>query len=276
MSALPRRRAYATTRGLAWPTFGAWAAGALAVVGGATVIALLRADAIRWMLGRDLLLAGAIPVLAAVGVALGLWAVARALLRRPRRGVGAATGGLALSTVALASALAVAAPPRPPAGSGPPVHDVATDWRDPLLPSPALLRLRGADAWPVEAAPLLPEGPTGGGFLGRTVAEINARFCPAAQPLVLPARPLDAYARLRAAAVREGLGVVGGEPAAGRLEAVALRGLLAAREDLIARVRPDGSGARIDLRSIARHGRGDGGSDCARVTRLRAALAQGG
>lgn len=274
MSAVPRRRSYPGSRGRAGPTLGAWAAGFTALAAAVVVVLLLRADAMRWGLGRDVLLAAAIPLLAALGVALGLWATARAGLARPRRGVGAAAGGLAVSALALLMALGAAAAPRARAGGGPPVHDVATDWRDPLMPSPALVRLRGPDAWPVEAAPLLPEGPTGGGFLGRTVAEINARFCPAARPLTLPLRPVDAYARVRGALARERLGVVTDDPAAGRLEAVALRGVLAAREDLIARVRPDGDGARIDLRSIARHGGGDGGSDCARVTRLRAAVAR--
>lgn len=260
-----------------WLTVGAWVAGGAALVGAVTLIVLLRADAVRWGLGRDLLLARLVPALAGLGLVLGAFAAGDALLVRRARRVGPAAGALVVSAAALAVALLAAAKPSvraPGGGLYPPVHDVATDWRDPLLPSPALVRLRGPDAWPVEAGPLLPEGP-GGGFLGRTVAEMNLRFCPAAQPLVLPLRPADAYARVHGVLTRAGLGVVTDDPAAGRLEAVALRGVLAAREDVIVRVRPDGAGARIDLRSIARHGLNDGGSDCARVTRLRAVLARG-
>ena len=40
------------------------------------------------------------------------------------------------------------------------------------------------------------------------------------------------------------------------------------KDDVIARVRPDGSGSRVDLRSVSRVGGSDLGANCARVTRI--------
>ena len=42
----------------------------------------------------------------------------------------------------------------------------------------------------------------------------------------------------------------------------------------MARVRPEGAGARIDLRSISRHGQVDHGINCDRVSAFRAQLAR--
>jgi len=44
--------------------------------------------------------------------------------------------------------------------------------------------------------------------------------------------------------------------------------------DLIVRVKPEGAGARIDIRSVSRSGIADLGENCRRVTRLRAMLAK--
>ena len=84
---------------------------------------------------------------------------------------------------------------------------------------------------------------------------------------------MDAYARTRAAISREHMGMQTDDAAGGRLEASAARGLWGVTDDLVARVRPEGAGARVDLRSIARAGLNDGGANCARVGRLRRAIA---
>ncbi len=96
--------------------------------------------------------------------------------------------------------------------------------------------------------------------------------CPGAVPTVLTTSPADAYARLKAAVVAERMAILTDDPATGRIEATVARGVWGVRDDLVGRVRPEGPGARVDLRSIARAGLNDGGANCDRITRLHGKL----
>lgn len=57
-----------------------------------------------------------------------------------------------------------------------------------------------------------------------------------------------------------------------RLEAVATTLLLAARDDVVIRIEPDGDGARVDMRSASRYVKHDLGSNANRVRSFMAAL----
>lgn len=212
----------------------------------------------------------AIPALAVLGVLFGLLAAILALVAKPRAGVATALVSVAVGSVIFAvwtmsDAKSVRSPP---------VHDVATDWTDPLTFSQKVLDARGDKANPVELAPVVPEGPgSPGGFLGRPVAMVNRDTCPGAAPVILVTPPADAYARLKAAVTAERMALLVDDPAGGRLEATVARGFWGVRDDLVGRVRAEGSGVRIDLRSIARAGLNDGGANCDRVSRIRRALA---
>ena len=243
-------------------------ASVLAVAAAVAAVVGVRQGWLSYSLGKTGLFALVSPALALIGVVLGLLTLALALVK-PRRGLkrGAVATLLGLLTVAIVATLA--ATPH----DAPPVHEVATDWRDPLMPSAGLVALRGPQANPIEEAPAAPEGPRGG-VLGRLVAEINAKTCPAAAPATVLGTPEAAYARAKAALQAEKLAVVTDDPATGRLEAVAVRGLFAQKDDVIVRVRAEGAGARIDFRSISRDGAVDDGANCARITRLRAAVAR--
>ncbi|MBE7219412.1 MAG: DUF1499 domain-containing protein [Caulobacteraceae bacterium] len=249
----------------------ACAAAAASLLSIALAVWGVRAGRIGWTFAMDRLLGGAAPGLAVVALGAGVvagasWVAAKAWKPAIAAGVGAAVAAAVL--LALGAWRARTAD-RALATS--PVHDVATDWRDPLMPTRALVRRRGARALRIEAAPALGEGPRGG-FLGRLVAEENAATCPRAQPLLLPLSPGAAYARLKRAVLAAGLRPVTDDPEAGVLEAEALAPLAwGARADVIARVRAAGDGARIDLRSVSRYGSVDGGTNCRRVVALRAA-----
>ena len=156
-----------------------------------------------------------------------------------------------------------------------PIHDVATDWSQPLMFSPAVMRARGPDANPVEADPQAeyPEpAPPLENWALRRVADFNARYCPAAKPVTLPAPPAQAYQRALQAAEGAGLEVLTRDPAGGRIEAVATSRMYGFKDDVVFRVRAEGSGSRIDIRSISRVGASDLGANCARVTALVRAL----
>ncbi len=152
----------------------------------------------------------------------------------------------------------------------PPVHEAATDWSDPIVFSRALMKARGPGDNPILADPVVP--PDAGAFMNRHVADVNAETCPGARTLVLPFSPDQAYAAARTAVLADGLDLFTDQEAAGRLEATASDPWLGFKSDLAVRVRPDPAGARVDLRSISRQGLSDFGSNCARVTRLVAAI----
>jgi uncharacterized protein (DUF1499 family) len=87
------------------------------------------------------------------------------------------------------------------------------------------------------------------------------------------------HAEARAAMARAGWAVVGDDPVAGRLEAVATTRWFRFKDDIVVRLRdrPDG-GTRVDMRSKSRLGRSDLGTNARRVRTflddLRHALGQ--
>jgi fatty-acyl-CoA synthase len=148
-------------------------------------------------------------------------------------------------------------------GRAPPIHDVSTDWKTPLMLSDAGLAARGDQAQTVEEDPSLPVGSLA--FAGRRVADVNAETCPAARPLVLARSPADAYESAKAAVQAAGLSIVTDDPMDGRLEATGESFWYGLKDDLIVRVRPDAAGARVDMRSVGRAPGADMGRNCRRV-----------
>ena len=154
------------------------------------------------------------------------------------------------------------------AKKAPPIHDVATDWSQPMMFSEAVMKDRGPDANPVAPNPVAAAGP----FAGQKIADVNARTCPGAKPVMLAKAPADAYATAKAALVADGLKVVTDDAATGRLEAVATSFWYGFKDDVLVRVTPQTSGSRIDIRSVSRVGISDLGQNCKRITRLTAAM----
>ncbi len=152
----------------------------------------------------------------------------------------------------------------------PPVHDVATDWNDPLTFSQKMLTARGTDANPVDLEPVLPIGSKA--YAGRAVAEVNAETCPGARPAVLNTTPRQAYVAAKAAVAAAGLALVTDDPSSGRLEATATSLLYGFKDDVVVRVKAQGAGARVDARSISRVRTSDLGANCRRIESLMAAL----
>lgn len=204
---------------------------------------------------------------ALVGLIIGVIALFLALRAKPRLGLRGPSVAVALCGLLLAVYFAWSAG----AQGRPPIHDVATDWRDPLTPSAALLADRSGAKNEIETSGSTPVQAKG--FTGQTVAQINARTCPGATA-VIRAEPVDeAFTRARDAVKAAGLRVVSDDVRSGRLEAVATSGWYGFKDDLMVRIRPENAGARIDMRSVSRVGVSDLGVNCARISRLRQALA---
>lgn len=244
------------------------AAAITAVLVAAVAVVGVRQGWLTYAGGHGIMFALAAPGFALLAVVLGLLTLIFALVITPRHGIKRSAfailaGALTFWGIAQGNATNRDAPP---------VHEVSTDWRDPVMPSDSLVKARGPQANPLEAAPALPEGPQQG-VLGRPVAEVNAKTCPAAVPATLMGTAAHAYARAKEVLLADKMAIVTDDPVAGRLEASAARGLFAQKDDVIVRVRTEGAGARVDIRSSARDGATDGGENCKRLTRLRAAIA---
>ena len=140
----------------------------------------------------------------------------------------------------------------------PPITDVVTDPDDPPR-FETIARLRPRDANPVA-------------YPGRAVADKQRSTYPDVEPLVVTSTPQQAYDTALAVVTKRRWSVVDYRPPQGRregrIEAVSRTPIMGFREDVVVRVRADGEGARIDMRSASRYGPHDLGSNAARITRL--------
>jgi fatty-acyl-CoA synthase len=210
------------------------AAGALGVKFGVIPLAL----------GYDQMTLDWAPKAAMLGVATGVLGLIVALFGGFSRFWKKALLALAITIATLGAMVAANAM----GGRAPPIHDVSTDWRTPLMLSDAALAAGAATAQTVEADPSLPVGSLA--FAGRRVADVNAETCPAARPLVLARSPTDAYEAAKAAVQAAGLSIVTDDPMDGRLEATGQSFWYGLKDDLVVRVRAlgDAAGARVDMR----------------------------
>jgi len=164
--------------------------------------------------------------------------------------------------VSLCIALAALAPPLvllSRAKSVPPIHDITTDLADPPAFA-ALLDARG-------------KSPNGAAYEGAKAAEGQRRAYGDIGPKVIAASPAEAMQRAIDAARALGWEVVASDTAAGRLEATDTTRWFGFKDDIVVRIRPDGSGSRVDVRSASRVGESDVGANAARVREFLAKLA---
>jgi uncharacterized protein (DUF1499 family) len=110
-------------------------------------------------------------------------------------------------------------------------------------------------------------------YAGLYAAEQQRIAYPEIEPLVVASTPQQAYdAAIHFMLRRKWRVVVDRPPQAGRrdgqIEAVARTAFMGLRDDIVLRVRPNGDGTRIDVRSASRYGRHDLGTNAARIKSL--------
>jgi uncharacterized protein (DUF1499 family) len=110
-------------------------------------------------------------------------------------------------------------------------------------------------------------------YAGLYAAEQQREAYPDIEPLQVSAKAPVAYdIAMQIVTRRKWRVVVDRPPQAGRrdgaIEAVARTPIMGFRDDVAVRVRPDGDGARIDIRSASRYGRHDFGTNAARIRSL--------
>jgi uncharacterized protein (DUF1499 family) len=138
------------------------------------------------------------------------------------------------------------------------IYDITTDPIDPPR-FEALARIRPRDANPII-------------YAGLSAAEQQRNAYPEIEPLEEDASAQAAYDAALAVVTKRKWNIVARRPPErgreGRIEAVARTPIMGFREDVVVRVRADGPGSRIDVRSSSRYGSFDFGTNATRVRGL--------
>jgi uncharacterized protein (DUF1499 family) len=139
------------------------------------------------------------------------------------------------------------------------IYDITTDPIDPPRYE-ALARVRPRDANPIA-------------YAGLYAAEQQRTAYPDIGPLGVGATPQAAYDAAFAVVTKRRWRIVEArapQPGRrdGRIEAVARTAIMGFRDDVVVRVRADGDGTRIDVRSSSRYGTFDFGTNASRIRSL--------
>jgi uncharacterized protein (DUF1499 family) len=138
----------------------------------------------------------------------------------------------------------------------PHIHDVSTDTQAP----PTFVAI----------APLRKDVPNGLDYKP-DLAALQKQGYPDIAPLVLPLPPLQVFGRAEQLVKTMGWELVAAQPMELRLEATATTLLFGFKDDVVIRIRPEGPGSRVDVRSVSRVGGSDFGTN---AKRIRAFLTQ--
>jgi uncharacterized protein (DUF1499 family) len=156
--------------------------------------------------------------------------------------------------VALCFALAAAAPPLillEHAKKAPLIHDITTDPFDPP----------GFETLLAERQ----KSPNGAAYGGIAVAAQQQKAYPDIKTLLVKNNPREAMQRAIDAARASGWEIVSTDAATGRLEATATTLWFGFKDDIVVRIRAEGPGSRVDVRSASRVGDSDIGANAKRI-----------
>jgi uncharacterized protein (DUF1499 family) len=142
----------------------------------------------------------------------------------------------------------------------PPIHDISTDTIDP----PAF----------VAVLPLRQDARNSVEYGGEAIAEQQRRAYPDLQPLRLAMPPASAFEAALNSARSMGWDIVTAQPEQGHIEATATTLWFGFKDDVAIRVRADGNGSRVDVRSLSRVGQSDLGANARRIRAYLARLGE--
>jgi uncharacterized protein (DUF1499 family) len=206
-----------------------------------------------WGIGLTMFMAAAVVGIVVALVALVL--LVMGLFARWRVRPWMALAALCLALVAIAPPLVFYVK----ASRVPAIHDITTDTQDPPA-FVALLAARNAS-------------PNGAAYGGAKVADAQRTAYSDVKPLVVEIAPRDTMQRAIDAARAMGWEIVASDAAAGRIEATARTWWFGFADDVVVRIRPQGTGSRIDVRSASRVGGSDVGANAERIRQFLGRLA---
>jgi uncharacterized protein (DUF1499 family) len=183
-----------------------------------------------------------------------LWLVV-ALVTRSAAGLVPLIVGLVL-----AGAIYVPLQMRATGASVPAIHDITTDTGNP----PVFVAL----------LPARKEAPNGADYDPATAPEQQKAF-PEIQTYSSEKLPADLFEKAKKVATDMGWVIAAAEPAEGRIEATDTTMWFGFKDDVVIRIVADGTGSKLDIRSMSRVGKSDLGKNASRIrdflTRLKAA-----
>ena len=182
------------------------------------------------------------------GLAAAAIALAMLLVPRIRR------AGIAALLAALVIGVGVALVPlngMRQAKKVPPIHDISTDTRRP----PQFVAI----------LPLRADAPNSAEYGGADIAQAQAEAYPDLRTRRMELAPARAFERALATARNMDWEIVAADPASGRIEATATTLWFGFKDDVVIRIEPDGSGSRVDVRSVSRVGKSDVGTNAKRI-----------
>ncbi len=177
-----------------------------------------------------------------VALVLGVVGLVKTRAATGRPGRASALTGLLLGAIPVACVVVVAGPAR----NLPAINDITTDPADP----------------PAFANP-------GRTYPGEEFAQAQRAGYPDLAPIRVAHPPDAAYAVSLSAARELGWEVVREDAAAGVIEATDTTEIFRFVDDVVIRVRPEGAGSKVDVRSKSRDGKGDMGANAARIRAFR-------
>ena len=145
------------------------------------------------------------------------------------------------------------------ASSVPPIHNISTDTESPpqfdkLI---AVREAQGANPHEYDAA---------------TLADQQRSAYPQVQSLVSAVAQAEMIDRVATVLADMGMEVVDVNAGAGRVEATDTTFWFGFKDDVVVRVRPEGTGSVVDVRSVSRVGQSDLGKNAARILEILNAL----
>jgi len=188
--------------------------------------------------------------------AFAVVAVLLALLVAPRRGALAALIALIVPLCGVGYGLYV----RVQAQDIPPIHDLSTDLDDP--PSFSLAVIEARAAIPQSNGLDLAAKRTGD---GRSYAEVQREGYPDITHISTGLAPNLVWEMARVLAQEQGLRIGHADVGSGVIEATEATFWYGFTDDIVIRVRSEGTGARVDMRSVSRVGVSDLGANAARM-----------
>jgi uncharacterized protein (DUF1499 family) len=135
------------------------------------------------------------------------------------------------------------------------IHDITTDTDDP----PVFVALRAVHR-------------KGADYARGRIAAAQHKAYPDIAPILLDEAPALAFARAQRAAERLGWHIAAARPEEGRIEATATTRIYRFTDDIVIRIRAQGEGTRLDIRSASRIGGGDLGTNARRIRAFAKAL----
>ncbi|HXE97996.1 MAG TPA: DUF1499 domain-containing protein [Dongiaceae bacterium] len=144
------------------------------------------------------------------------------------------------------------------AGRVPKIHDISTDTVNPPLF--------------VAVLPLRKDAPNPAEYGGVEIAAKQALAYPDLKPLPLSLPPEQAFGLALETAQRMGWRILAAVPTEGRIEASDTTFWFGFVDDIVIRVRPEGKGSLLDIRSVSRVGLSDVGTNAGRIRKFIARL----